>query len=41
MIERICLILAIYTINKLKHRKCFVRIFIHSLEKERVSVANE
>ena len=32
MIERICLILAINTINKLQHRKCFVRIFIHSLQ---------
>ena len=21
-----------YTINKLQHRKCFVRIFIHSLQ---------
>ena len=27
-----CLIFVIYTINKLQHRKCFVRIFIHSLQ---------
>ena len=33
LIYGICLVLAIYTINKLQHRKCFVRIFIHSLQK--------
>ena len=27
-----CLIFVIYTINKLQHRKCFVGIFIHSLQ---------
>ena len=31
-------ILAIYTINKLQHRKCFVRIFIHSLQNFRNSL---
>ena len=32
LIWRLCLILVTSIINKLQHRKCFVRIFIHSLQ---------